>query len=133
MLFADLYAANRDAFAIKPMRLGVPELHFYFDPAESFLVRKHVANPDDFIGALLPPDYQPVRLTCLLFGGIPPDMTMSYLSFYAEKDMGRLLQVKGRTGGLSTDKLEGKNCHVTGFPVGIDEPREWVLVTKDDV
>ena len=30
--------------------------------------------------------------------------------------MVRLLDVKGRTGGLNTDKLEGQNCHALPYP-----------------
>lgn len=131
MLFADLYADRPQGFLTRPLPTGRPEPATYFEPAETFLVRKHVEDPDDFVSAILPKDYAPARATCLLFGGIPPDLTMTIVTFVGETGLDRLIGVKGATGGLSTEKLGGKNCHVTGLPLGIDEPRMWAVVGKD--
>jgi hypothetical protein len=131
LLFADLFADNPQGFASRPMPKDVPELEFYFDPERCQLIRKHVENPDEFVAALLPNDFAPVLLTCVLLGGRPPEMTRSFIRFIGERDMHRVFQVKGQTQGLSTCRLSGRNCHVTGFPKGIDEPRNWVILGED--
>jgi hypothetical protein len=129
MHFASIYSASPGDFATAPLP-GAPEWAHYFEPGESHLVRKHV-HPDDFVKSVLPADYEPVRVTCWLLGGQPPNMTISVVSYYAEKGIDQLLQVKGKTNGLSTDKLDGNNCHVTGFPIGLNDPRHWTVIAKD--
>ena len=56
---------------------------------------------------------------------------MTVVSYVGEKGLDGVIRMKGLTKGLSTDRLGGKNCHVTGFPIGIDEPRNWVVVARD--
>lgn len=131
MLFADLYATAPGRFTTKSMPIGIPELEAFFFPEECTLVKKHVGNLDHFTTAILPSNCCPISLTCVLFGGNPPDLSRSFARFVGEKDIGRLFNVKGQTKGLNTDKLGGMNCHVTGFPLGIENPRQWVIVGKD--
>ena len=45
--------------------------------------------------------------------------------------MVKLVEAKAKSGGLNTDLLNGKNCHVSGFPIGIDDPRSFVVVAVD--
>jgi hypothetical protein len=48
--------------------------------------------------------------------------------FVAEEGMARMLDIKGRTGGLSTDQLDGRNCHIflDGWPERMgDQAKEW--------
>jgi hypothetical protein len=37
-------------------------------------------------------------------------MKTTFASFCAETEMARMLRVKAATGGLTTDKLDGRNC-----------------------
>ena len=39
------------------------------------------------------------------------------MTFLAETEMKRLLNVKGDTGGLNTGKLDGRNCHIWSAPL----------------
>jgi hypothetical protein len=131
MLFAEMYALAPEMFVIKPMPRDVPMLNAYFDCETSWLVKKPVSDPDDFVGMVLPLKYRRVWLSCMLLAGIPPYMTVTCVNFLAERDMDRLIRTKGVTGGLSTGRLEGLNCHVTGYPQGIPDYRRWVAFVKD--
>lgn len=131
MQFAQLFAESPDSFTTKPMPRGIPEIDAYFNSESSMLVRKPVQDLDTFVEAILPKEYSVVPITCVLLGGHPGDMTRSFIRYFAEKDMIKLFETKGKTLGLSTDCLGGRNCHVTGFPKGIDNPREWVVVCED--
>jgi hypothetical protein len=113
------------------MPVGIRELEGFFIIQNCILVRKHVDDPDLFIETILPKNYQPVQVTCCLLSGAPPDMTRSFIRFQNELDVKRLFDVKGKTKGLSTDALGGRNCHVSGFPIGIENPRQWIIVGED--
>lgn len=131
MLFAEQFAADVGSFVTVPMPRGIAEVDLFFEAEHSLLVKKKVENPDDFVGRLLPAEFQPVLLGCLLFGGEQANLTVTPFIFNAEFDVGRLMCVKGETKGLNTNKLDGRNCHVTGFPVEIKNPRNWVVVSRD--
>lgn len=131
MLFAEKFAAEQAAFVRHPLPVGVPTIECYFDTAETFLVQKPVDNPDQFMGWVLPREYQQVRFSCILLGGNHPELKFSMISFNAERDMQRLMQTKGKTFGLNTDRLNGRNCHVTGYPIGIPDPRKYVVIGRD--
>jgi hypothetical protein len=129
LLFADVYANSPSSFQTISMP-STSTLESYFDCGQSLLVKKPV-DPDKFVEWLLPQDYQAVRLTCVLLAGDPPSMTLQLIRFQAEIDMLRLIRTKGLAGGRSTNRLGVRNCHVTGFPEGIDDPRSWVVIATD--
>ena len=131
MLFAERFASAPGEFITSPLPVGVPTIDHYFTTEESQMVRKPVSDPDHFVGWLLPRQYEPVTLTCILLGGNSPDLKLSYMRFAAERDMYRLIWTKGKTKGLNTDQLGGKNCHVTGYPLGVPDPRNHVLIVRD--
>lgn len=131
LLFADRFADSPHAYNITPMPVGVPRLDAYFHAKNSVLVRKPVENPDLFMEWLLPPNFAPVRLSCILLGGEAPPLSFEYLEFRAEKDLERIIAMKGKMRGLSTDRIIGRNCHTTGYPLGIPDPRSHVLVVQD--
>lgn len=131
MLFAERFVTSPTDFVIHRLPIGIPTIDAYVHADESFMVRKPVGDPDEFVGWLLPREYAPVKLSCILLGGNGPDLKVTLISFNAERDMYRLITTKGRTRGLSTDLLGGRNCHVTGYMVGIPEPRAHVLITHD--
>lgn len=130
-LFAQRFAAESGSFSKSPMPFTA-ETDGFFEVSKSFLVKKP-APPDEFVRWLMPKEWQPVRMRCVLFAGQPPNLTITPLSFIGEAEMQQLVDVKGRTWGLNTDRLNGLNCHVTGFPRTIPEPREHVVVAEDKV
>jgi len=60
---------------------------------------------------------------------------MTPLTYICETPMLKLVEAKGQSWGLNTELLNGKNCHVTGFPagfpVGISDPRSFVVLALD--
>lgn len=131
MLFAERFAAAPADFKTRPLPAGEPTIDAHFLAGDSLMVRKPVEKPEDFVGWLLPAKYEPVKLTCILLGGNDPNLKFSMMTFNAERDVYRLIATKGLTRGLSTDRLAGKNCHVTGYPTGVPEPRDHVLIVRD--
>lgn len=130
MLFAERYAAAHTSFEITPMPTGDPDIDAYFVAENSFLVRKPV-SPDQFVDWLLPRECAPMRLHCILVGGEADPFSFDHCFLEAERDMGRIIRMKGRTRGWNTDRIRGRNCHVTGFPRTIPEPRHFVALVQD--
>jgi hypothetical protein len=118
-------------FLVRPLPRGADRLEHYFDCSDGLLVKKPASDPTRFSAVLLPIAYRPVCLSCFLLGGQPPDMTLTAYNSVAERDMHRVIRVKGATMGLSTDRLGGKNCHVTGLPEGVEDSRSWAVIVKD--
>ena len=106
MLAAEQYAANPNAMAFQQMPIGNDGVHVPPFTGTSFLqfeTTDQEFNP-------LPSSFHFVNIYCLLLGGEPERMKTTFASFCAETEMARVLQVKAATGGLSTDKLGGRNC-----------------------
>lgn len=133
MLFADQFALRAEEYMSQPQIRDTDELKYFFADDKGMLVKKPVSNLDEFVPSLLPRRYVSRPLYCLLFGDKGDRLRFTSVTYNAESPMLRLLEVKGRTGGLNTDKLQARNCHVTGFPVGVDDPRRWVIVARDNV
>jgi len=127
MLFAEHYEKFPGGLRARPLPLMTPELRHYFIGNDNLLVEK----PDDYLSMILPEEIISSPLYCILHAGHGQDMKYASLAYKAERDMERLLQIKATTGGLNTDRLSGKNCHVTGFPKGVDNPRRWVIISND--
>jgi hypothetical protein len=111
MFLADHYAADPGSF--KSSALG--------DGGGRFLGEENVLFATGLESAeawqsILPRSPHPVMLECWWFTGGPDDLRFARLAYCAEQEMSRLLNVKGRTGGLNTDKLGGKNCHNWPLP-----------------
>lgn len=130
-LFAEKYAASPDSFSKKPLVRTTPELEYYLADDDGLLIEKPCAPGRQFVEWLLPERYHMNSVYCLLFGGRGEHLVFSPLDYSAERDMLRLLMVKGETAGRNTSCLGEFNCHVTGFPVGIEDPRQWVIVARD--
>jgi hypothetical protein len=106
MLLAELYQA--DPFAFYPVRRIVDDQRRFFD-GEVLLLRK----PSDELREVLPKSYTPVPVHCFFL----VKEKLFQLTFIAEREMARILDVKGRTGGLSTDRFDGRNCHICLGPM----------------
>lgn len=86
------------------------------------LVPKSSALPFE----LLPRTARHVFLHCVL---IQRDVTRA--SFLADRDMVRMLHVKHRTGGLNTDRLQGKNCHLFPCEAAREECEGYAVIASD--
>jgi hypothetical protein len=128
-LFAARFAADPSAYKQTAMP-ATPETEEYFDVPDSFLVRKPVP-PEEFLLWLLPKEYTRLRFTCVLMTGSADDLWMTPLMYFGEVEMLCLVEAKGKSNGLHTHLVDGRNCHVTGFPKGIPNPREHVVIARD--
>ena len=109
MLFAEAYLddlARREAI---PMPSSPPWSDVFADGPNRL-----VARSDADLSAILPPGSQEVRIECWLVRS-----GESRLRFHAEDTMGRLLRIKGATGGLNTDRLIPRNCHIWLAPLPV--------------
>jgi hypothetical protein len=103
MLIADHYVGDFSSFRPRPF----PD-RFLADtgcPFESDSARL-IDRGDARLERFLPPDPRCVAVACWRIGAYFNSNT-----FMAEQEMGRLLDIKDRTGGLSTDRLGGRNVH----------------------
>lgn len=131
MLFAERFAADRSSFQTKPLLRTTDILREYFADDEGLLVRKPTPPGRPLVDWLLPNIYDQVGVHCLHFGGDGTNLKVTSLRYAAETPMARLLEIKGTTDGLNTDKLNGFNFHATGGPEGIEDARDWAIVARD--
>jgi hypothetical protein len=122
LLMADAYAANRFGYPL----YSFPDLDYAqqcFEPRDRVLVDLGPRRMNTF----LPRNPTVVVVECWLVRG---DLTR--LAFAAETEMYRLLQVKGATGGLVSNKLEGRNLHPWLAPLPLAKNlRDCVAVAHD--
>ena len=109
MLLADQFATNPEAYPIAGRHVDTERKAF---EGEVILIRK----PSARLMEIVPREYNPVLVHCFFIGD-----KIAHSSFMAEQQMKRMLGVKARTGGLSTDRLDSRNCHI--FLNGLN--REW--------
>jgi hypothetical protein len=101
MLMGDCYAA--DPLAFSPVYRYTDTHRLGFE-GEVILLSK----PSEHLEEFLPSYWSPVPVNGILI----KNGMMTVFSFCAEQEFRHLFEVKVRTGGLSTDKLDGRNCHV---------------------
>ncbi len=58
-----------------------------------------------------------MNVYCLVLGGRQSDMKVTFCCFCAEKEIAQMLRIKTETGGLNTDKLNGRNCTIRTAPL----------------
>jgi hypothetical protein len=76
---------------------------------------------------LLPERYTPARAECWLLR-----TTETVLSFEGEREIARLLDAKGRTGGLNTERLQPRNCHIWLGPLPVERAlRGYAAIAED--
>ncbi len=119
MLIADRYVANPLEFptarANNPHKQG-------FEDERLLLLRK----PSASLREVLPRDYTPIELHCFLI-----QKTFTHVRYFAENGMRRLFDVKARTNGLSSDQLDGRNCHVFLGNMLADKIGNWAAIGFD--
>ncbi len=121
MLMAEEYASNPLAF---------PVHHMNNEHKEAFLDDSIVLlqKPSNDLRELLPVEHTSVLVQCMLL----QNATVTQMTFNAEMEFHRLLTIKARTNGLSTDRLQGKNCHAFLGDQAIEKMgHNWAAVATD--
>lgn len=123
MLLADHYATDVGAFTPVPL----PDTDSRI--SECFVGRNNVLIPrsQELIHQILPLSFHFVGVGCWIVGE-----RLSALTFGAEMEMGRVLSIKGKTGGLNSDRLGSRNCHLWLAPLNIPiDLRESAAIVED--
>jgi hypothetical protein len=58
-----------------------------------------------------------VNIYCVLLGGEALNLKVTFSAFCAETEMSKVLKIKAATNGLSTDRLDGRNCVIHTGPL----------------
>lgn len=108
--FAEVHYLNPDGCPMFP--IGFPEAYgpagFTSDPPY------HVVLPQDEVERLPPYNFSFVNAYCFLVGNSHNDPKISQTGFCLEREMGRLLEIKGATGGKNSERFGDKNM-VSGY------------------
>jgi len=108
---------------------GVETPHDCFEPGD----RSILYIPRRFVDWVLPKPGNPVMVHCHRLAGEGERMKFASLDFCAQKEMLRLLQVKGRTGGRNYDLPHGNNCHLVLSPPFPQNANGMVIIGKDRI
>jgi hypothetical protein len=127
MLLAEWYANDPGAFAAVPMPRDDERVRDAFVGEDNLLLRRTGWTPY----AVLPKDFTAVNIYCWLLKGEGPHATITATSFCAERNMLEVFRIKGTTGGLNTDRLDGRNLHIWLSPLPF-EAGQWVGVVRDN-
>lgn len=134
MLFAERYAAASGAYESRSKRVvveGRPDFaDDRFEGDDDLFVRPNLPS-DTLWNDLLPPPGRWVNVGCAWFGGGPDEYQVAQLVFCADADMARVLRIKAATGGLNTDLLDGRNCHIWPHPALAQALGPCVAVARD--
>jgi len=124
MLLADRYVLDFAAYGPRqlPRKFAAsPQCPFHDDGA--ILIER---GPADLLH-VLPAQFRFVAIECWTVGDY-----FSKMAFGAEQEMARVLDTKDRTGGLSTDRLGGRNLHAWLAPLSLPKPdRGCAVVARD--
>jgi hypothetical protein len=82
---------------------------------------------------VLPPRFRPVIVHCILLGGDERAPKVSYSCFTAETNAADVLRIKAATGGLSTDRFDGRNCTIRTGPLTQEQHEVFVTIGKEKV
>ena len=125
-LAAELYASNHPAFAFErvPALDESIKVRFSGESVLRFQTTDDKFNP-------LPRKFHFVCVYCLLLGGAPENMKATVASFCAEIEMARALRIKASTGGLTTDKFDGRNCIILTEHVTQGRQKVIVLIGEE--
>jgi hypothetical protein len=122
MHVAERYAANPHSMPFREVSIhsdGVSIPEFSGNSVLQFETTDVEFNP-------LPAGFNFVNIYCLVLGGRASHMRVTFSCFCAEKEMAQMLKVKARTGGLNTEKLDGRNCTIRTEPLTPENHRVTV-------
>ena len=110
MLLADSYIERFGTYRTYPVLDSVlDDPNGPFEPHDALIIERDLHLLD-----VLPKGPHCVGISCLNAG-----VYGCQLSFMAETEMARLLRIKDETGGLSTDRLQGRNMHASIVPIRV--------------
>jgi len=124
MLAAGLFAEDPASFYTRPMP-DDPRIDAAFVSSDSFLVGREKPLGT----ALLPDSFRQTLVYCWLLSGPDDNQKVCQSVCALETGMKDLLFVKGGTGGLSTDRLDGLNYYVDLTPLWPSDG--WGAVARD--
>jgi hypothetical protein len=129
MHVAERYAANPHSMPFREVSIhsdGVSIPEFSGNSVLQFETTDVEFNP-------LPAGFNFVNIYCLVLGGRASHMRVTFSCFCAEKEMAQMLKVKARTGGLNTEKLDGRNCTIRTEPLTPENHRVTVSIGKETI
>lgn len=85
-----------------------------------------VKKPSSMLREVLPYYWTAVPVNCLLV-----QSSTTQISWVAEREIMKLIDIKAQTHGLSTDRFEGRNCHVTLGDRAIARIGDWAAIGRD--
>ncbi len=100
-LFAEYMFANNNFFNILPLDLTDQDLVGAFVNKNGGLIDRGRLE----LNAILPPKMNPCVFYCWYFRKAPNENTFAQLSFGAVKELRDVINIKGKTNGMNTDKF----------------------------
>jgi len=129
MLVADRYAASPDTMPFREVPIHGNGVHI---PPFSGSTILELETTDAELNPL-PAGFHFVNTYCFVLGGEPSSMRTTSCSFCAETEIAQMLKVKTVTGGLNTDKLNGRNCTIHTTALTLENHRVVVSIGKETV
>jgi hypothetical protein len=129
MLVADRYIANPEEMPFREVPIQNDGIHVPAFSGEKILQ----LETTDLEFNPLPQTFHFATIYCFVLHGEGGNMKLTSCSFCAETEMAQVLRVKKTTGGLSSDKLNGRNCVVHTVPVAPDNHGVIVSIGKETV
>lgn len=124
MLLADRYIED---FAIFRSRF----LPMTSDTAATFMGGNNILieRPERLAEYVLPRECSSVAVSYMSLGAY-----FTQMEFAAEREMSRLLRVKGQTKGRNTDRLGSRNCHAWLAPLDVAQRYPgWAAIAEDRI
>jgi hypothetical protein len=128
MLLADMISRNPEAHEKKFLRDLPGRFPPRFVGEDDYLVDSNLPKSWDDLPSS---DPRTVTIECWWFGDGPSQLKVAAMQYCAKMEMKRLLEIKARTGGLNTDKLAGKNCHIRPILKGEGDSGRWGAIVED--
>jgi hypothetical protein len=124
MPFADAYLDDLGRFSRRPWDETSAELDDTFEKTGDGVL---LERSDRDLWEILPDAFTPVPVACAVVGE-----RLTWMEFAFETPMRRLLDVKGRTRGLNTDRVVPRNCHIWLAPVPVqDDLKGCAVIARD--
>jgi len=123
-LLAQRIRADEGAFVRHPLPSNDPRIGQAFITETGYLLERS----DRLLSEILPDTCNPVILYCYVMGE-----RLSQMAFCAETGLRQLLEMKGRTGGLNTNQLDGRNCHIWLAPLNVPQKVRGCAAIVTDV
>lgn len=115
MWAGEYFWRNRDKYpGFYPPSIAVPEKETGVLFAGGYVSALFFAAESEI--EFLPPNPIPAIVHCVFFDQSKTHRKYSVASFYGETGMRKLLETKGKTKGMNTDKFDGHNCYLTAAP-----------------